>query len=271
MGTRKLATNRTPVYIMSSKRSYTHHEAAIHKASVAYLAEKYPGTITYRHDGGDQVGHAKGNIIAREGGRCKGAPDLYIVLKGADGSGGLAVEFKSEAGRVSKDQRDAHQRMRTQGINVNVVRSVEEFECVLHEHVYGSNPLLHKAVYGSPLDADVDSGSVLDKGPGLDNPSSWEGGHSFSQAAFLSPGSTGDSLSSLPSTASQCPSSAASAASAAASGGLLHRGSASPFLDARGLEYLSTARRTHELELRWEEAERRRHLFESAAGGDSKA
>ncbi len=104
---------------------------------MAYLKEQHPGVVTYRHDGGGLLGagaHASANISSMEGGRCVGAPDLLILLRGSDGSGFLAVEFKSPAGRVQSQQLEAHARLREQQGRVHVVRSLVEFKRVLHGH-----------------------------------------------------------------------------------------------------------------------------------------
>ena len=94
--------------------------------------------MTYRHDGGDNHSRAHANVVEREGGRCWGAPDLLIALPGADGSGALFVEFKSQTGTVKRHQRAAHERLRAQRMNVQVVRSLEQFKRVLREHVHGA-------------------------------------------------------------------------------------------------------------------------------------
>ena len=43
-----------------------------------------------------------------------GAPDLFVALKGADGSTGIFFELKSETGTLKAHQREAHERLRAQ-------------------------------------------------------------------------------------------------------------------------------------------------------------
>jgi len=104
---------------------------------VAYLKALHPDIVTYRHDGGDRLfsgGHAAAKISFMEGGRCVGAPDLLILLRGADGSGFLAVEFKSLTGSVRPQQREAHARLREQRGSVHVVNSLDAFKRALQDH-----------------------------------------------------------------------------------------------------------------------------------------
>ena len=125
---------------MPASRARDLAEARLQRACVARLKAAYPQVVTYRHDGGDSFGSpATRNKVACEGGRSAGAPDLFIALRGADGSFGLFIEFKSSTGALLPHQIEVHARLRElESAKVEVVRSVEQFMSVLQRHVGGA-------------------------------------------------------------------------------------------------------------------------------------
>jgi len=113
-------------------------EEQLQKRCVRILRDRHPEAISYRHDGGDHlVMHAQRTHRTALGGHYPGAPDLLIILRGADGSSVLAVEFKSEKGTVKPHQEEVHSRMRVAGVHVHIVRDEADFFNKLMDHTHG--------------------------------------------------------------------------------------------------------------------------------------
>jgi len=65
--------------------------------------------------------------ISKAMGLRPGWPDLELIYRGQM----IYIEFKSDRGRLSKDQRQVHAELKAAGAFVHVVRSVDEFLKVL--------------------------------------------------------------------------------------------------------------------------------------------
>jgi hypothetical protein len=68
----------------------------------------------------------------------KGIPDIHCAIP-AGGFAGLWFEFKTEGGRLSKDQEKRIETLRTAGHRVEVVRSAPEAIAILKEYLQGTN------------------------------------------------------------------------------------------------------------------------------------
>lgn len=117
---------------------YGRAEARLHRACVKELRERCPGVITYRHDGGQRLaGGARHHRLAKLEGTTKGAPDLAILKRGADGELGLCVEFKTPSSekRLSAEQRASLSTLASEGFSAHTVTSVAQFQHVLDVHL----------------------------------------------------------------------------------------------------------------------------------------
>ena len=66
-----------------------------------------------------------------------GIPDFLILEAGADGTHGLAVEFKIDTNRLSDEQAEWFVRARAKKWRCEVVRSFSEFVALVREHQSG--------------------------------------------------------------------------------------------------------------------------------------
>lgn len=119
----------------------TQHEDILHKACVQWFGTQYGmrDDIFINHcpnenPSGDKKGDKdemikynvkmiKYNVKMKSMGRMTGFPDLEIGYKGKT----LFIELKSENGRLSDNQKLAHQNIQNAGFEVVVIRSLEEF------------------------------------------------------------------------------------------------------------------------------------------------
>lgn len=77
-----------------------------------------------RLPGETKQNHIRRLTQAKAKGVVPGIPDVILIWKGR----AYAWEFKTPIGRVSPAQEDVHAAWQLQGIGVQVVRSVEEFQ-----------------------------------------------------------------------------------------------------------------------------------------------
>ena len=135
-------------------------EAQLQRACVRNLRASHPAVITYRGHEGQQLAGAQrwrqlaAYRLARLEGRTKGAPDLLIALRGRDGKGALAIEFKTRTGKVSAEQAAAMAHLENQNIRTAVVRSEEEFAAALADHLVGGAPVVAPVVVSLLSDSD---------------------------------------------------------------------------------------------------------------------
>ena len=106
------------------------HEDILHKACVQWFGMQYGmrDDIFINHcpnenPSGDKNKMIKYNTKMKSMGRMTGFPDLEIGYKGKV----LFIELKSENGRLSDNQKLAHQNIQKAGFEVVVIRSLEEF------------------------------------------------------------------------------------------------------------------------------------------------
>jgi hypothetical protein len=106
------------------------HEDILHKACVQWFGLQYGmrNDIFINHcpnenPKGDKFKMIRYNAKMKSMGRMTGFPDLEIGYKGKV----LFIELKSESGRLSDNQKSAHQNIINAGFEVIVIRSLEEF------------------------------------------------------------------------------------------------------------------------------------------------
>jgi len=102
-------------------------EAEIQRSIIAYLRTILPHAIVH-HSASEGVRGGRAGLLdgaKRKGmGQVPGWPDI-IVLPFAH-VGPILFEVKSQAGRVSPEQRDMHDRLEALGYRVAVVRSIDQ-------------------------------------------------------------------------------------------------------------------------------------------------
>lgn len=113
------------------------HERPIHLAILHYLRLRFPRGLVMH--AANEIG-LSGKDVARQIAHAKhlgmvpGFPDL-AVFTGDPEAGGetLLFEVKAVGGVVSPSQKDVHERLRSNGFRVAVVRSVQDVEeCLQH-------------------------------------------------------------------------------------------------------------------------------------------
>lgn len=70
---------------------------------------------------------ARNGAVLKAKGVLSGVPDYVINYKGKT----LYIEFKSEKGTVSENQKKVHEALRKQGFEVYIVRTFEQFNNIL--------------------------------------------------------------------------------------------------------------------------------------------
>jgi|TARA_B110000046_G_scaffold16167_2_gene15515 hypothetical protein len=142
------------MYLVARSMLYAREEARLHRACVKVLRERCPGAVTYRHSGGQRLaGGARHFRLAKLEGTTKGAPDLVMLKRGADGTSGLCVEFKAPGSekRVTAEQRASLSALAAEGFSTHVLSSVTQFKQVLDVHLGASL----NVVYDSNLGVEV--------------------------------------------------------------------------------------------------------------------
>ena len=130
---------------------HAREEARLHRACVKVLRARCPAAIMYRHSGGQRLaGGARAHRLAKLEGTTKGAPDLAVLKRGADGTSGLCVEFKAPGSvkRLTAEQRSSLSALASEGFSVHTVTTVMQFQSVLDVHLGASLNVLYDSNLG---------------------------------------------------------------------------------------------------------------------------
>ena len=130
---------------MEAPRKNAHPERDLQRAIVALLRRGYPhivynaATNEAQARETDEAKRMRFGAARKASGVTSGWPDLTLALPGGRT---LYLELKAPKGRVSEAQEYIHARLRSLGHQVEVVRSVEEVQQLLH----GANVFQHRPV-----------------------------------------------------------------------------------------------------------------------------
>lgn len=116
-----------------------HEESRLQKQCVAWFRAQYPEyAILLVHPINEGSGHTRTDRM-RQGihkaeGAVAGVPDLLLFVPGCM-SHGLGIEFKTQNGRQSQEQKDFQQMFEAAGYRYVIVRSFEEFRDLTNEYI----------------------------------------------------------------------------------------------------------------------------------------
>lgn len=118
------------------KRKHTQPEARIQASCVEFLWNNYPETRgLYIHIPNEGNRSSKLDGAMRKAlGLVAGAPDTFLFMP-RNGYAGLAVEFKTEVGVQSEEQKAFQARLEKQGYCYRLCRSLEQFKQILADYL----------------------------------------------------------------------------------------------------------------------------------------
>lgn len=108
-------------------------EHTIQKVCVQWFDLQYPGLLIYAIPNGGKRSKAEAGRLKAEGVRA-GVPDLYLAVVTLNHPG-LYIETKTTTGTPSDEQLIAHAYLRGQGYQVELVRSLEQFQAIVREYL----------------------------------------------------------------------------------------------------------------------------------------
>ena len=118
------------------RRKHSQPEAKIQASCVAYLWNNYPetrGLFIHIPNEGNRAS-AKDGALRRSLGLVAGAPDTFLFMPRGRYSG-LAIEFKTETGVQSAEQKAFQMRLEKHGYAYYLCRSLEQFKEIITEYL----------------------------------------------------------------------------------------------------------------------------------------
>lgn len=106
-----------------------HDEARLQTACVMYCRAQYRDIVVH-YVQNEFKGNAISGRIAKTMGKLAGFPDLLVFLPSAKV---LLIEFKSNKGTLSKEQKDLHPRLEALGHSVFIVRDFDSFKSIIDQ------------------------------------------------------------------------------------------------------------------------------------------
>ncbi len=114
---------------MSARLSPSPSEFSLHRAAADFLDYALPPAAYHTAvDAGSHASHAAGGKAKARGVR-PGFPDHLVIWNGLV----IAIEFKTAKGKVTATQHATHAKLRLNGVQVFVCRSVDDLRTVLLE------------------------------------------------------------------------------------------------------------------------------------------
>lgn len=119
-----------------TKRKHTQPEARIQASCVEYLWNNYPETRgLYIHIPNEGNRSSKLDGAMRKAlGLVAGAPDTFLFIA-RHGYFGLAIEYKTETGVQSAEQKAFQRRLEQQGYLYRLCRSLDQFKQIITEYL----------------------------------------------------------------------------------------------------------------------------------------
>lgn len=118
------------------KRQHKQPEAKIQASAVLWLWNEHPetrGLFIHIPNEGNRAS-AKDGALRRSLGLVAGAPDTFLFMP-RNGYAGLAVEFKTEVGVQSEEQKAFQARLEKNGYAYRLCRSLEQFKTIINEYL----------------------------------------------------------------------------------------------------------------------------------------
>lgn len=119
-----------------TKRKHAQPEARIQASCVEYLWNNYPETRgLYIHIPNEGNRSSKLDGAMRKAlGLVAGAPDTFLFIA-RHGYFGLAIEYKTETGVQSQEQKAFQARLERQGYLYRLCRSLDQFKQIISEYL----------------------------------------------------------------------------------------------------------------------------------------
>lgn len=115
------------------RRQPSYPEQHLQMICVEYLFWQY-NDILYHHSPNEAKRDLKMGDKLKKMGMRAGWPDLEIMHP-SNGYHGLFIEFKSDGGRLSKEQKTILAELERQGYKVAVIKDIDEFISVVDEYI----------------------------------------------------------------------------------------------------------------------------------------
>lgn len=124
----------------AQKRRHSQPEGRIQASCVAWLWNEHPETrglyIHIPNEGNRN--NAMDGAMRKALGLVAGAPDTFLFMP-RGGYHGLAIEFKTDMGVQSHEQKDFQARLELQGYKYCLCRSLEQFQIIIKDYLNGIN------------------------------------------------------------------------------------------------------------------------------------
>lgn len=131
-----------------------HEESRLQKQCVAWFRAQYPEyAMLLTHPANEGNGNRVSGAIHKAEGTMKGVPDLLLFMSAGYRQPcpdqkieliityfGLGIEFKTQNGRQSQEQKDFQQMFEAAGYKYVIVRSFEEFRDLMNEYIIRVSP-----------------------------------------------------------------------------------------------------------------------------------
>lgn len=106
-----------------------HRESQLQSACVKWFRLQYPDRVLFAIPNGGRRGKVEAAIMKGEG-VLAGVADVFIMTSG-NGVRGLFIEFKTETGRQSPEQKDFERKCYEWGYSYEIVRSFHDFKAAI--------------------------------------------------------------------------------------------------------------------------------------------
>lgn len=123
-----------------NRRKHSQPEARIQASAVQWLWNTYPetrGLFIHIPNEGNRNSLMDG-AMRKALGLVAGAPDTFLFMS-RGGYHGLAIEFKTDIGVQSHEQKDFQARLELQGYKYCLCRSLEQFQIIIKDYLNGIN------------------------------------------------------------------------------------------------------------------------------------
>lgn len=106
-----------------------HPESKLQSACVKWFRLQYPALTIFAIPNGGRRGKLEAAIMKGEG-VLAGVADVFIMLA-RNGSHGIFIEFKTETGRQSPEQKAFQVQCERDGYDYHIVRSFDQFKSII--------------------------------------------------------------------------------------------------------------------------------------------
>lgn len=109
-------------------------EQELQRACIKWLRLQYPDLLAFHTPNGRNAGSPRMGKLWKDMGVVAGVPDILIVRRNSYWVG-MAVELKSDKGRISESQLAMHEKFLKEGWYMTTIRSLDDFMRAVKEYM----------------------------------------------------------------------------------------------------------------------------------------